>query len=127
MRNSLVSVGIAAVAGLSSVMPVSAGPIEVCEVVGDYIPAGEEFLYQEPEPGYLDGQELGSRVNVRLGPGTEHEATAYGLVGDNVQVIGQAFSRECETWIKVRFPISEFEGWVHAEYIGLPYARGWWD
>ncbi|WP_396798601.1 SH3 domain-containing protein [Microcoleus sp. FACHB-1515] len=66
-------------------------------------------------------------MNVRTGPGTEYAATAYGLVGDRIQVIGQAFSRNCETWIQVRFPVSGHIGWVRADFIDLRYARGWWN
>ncbi|MBE7383393.1 MAG: SH3 domain-containing protein [Leptolyngbya sp. SIO1E4] len=127
MKQTLTGLSITAITCLIVTIPAQAQTIEVCPVVDDYVPAGEAFLYPEPEPGYIDGEEPGSRVNVRTGPGTEYEASAYGLVGDSINVIGQAFSSECETWIKVRFLESEFEGWIHAQFIKLPYARGWWD
>lgn len=127
MGNTLIGLGLATVTGLILAIPAKAEPIEACEVIDAYIPVGEEFLYPEPEPAYIDGEELGSRVNVRTGPGGEYDANAYGLVGEYIEIIGQAFSSECDTWIKVRFPVSEFEGWIHAEFIGLNYGRGWWD
>ncbi len=110
--------------------PLKAQTVETCFIgsIDEYIPVGEPFLYAEPEPDhYIDGEEPGSRVNVRTGPGTEYEASAYGLVGDDVALIGQALSAECETWAKVRFVESGFEGWVHEQFIGSPYGRGWWD
>lgn len=127
VKKELISVSIFMLTSLSIVTSAEAQTIATCPIPEDYIPVGEEFLYPEPEPGYIDGDEPGSRVNVRKGPGTEYEASAYGLVGDSVDVIGQAFSSECETWIKVRFLASEFEGWIHSQFIKLPYARGWWD
>jgi SH3-like domain-containing protein len=98
---------------------------ETCRVIDDYIPVGVEYRI-EPEPAFIKGDSPGSRVNVRVGPGSEFTADAYGLVGDYVQVIGQAFSSECETWIKVRFPNSGHEGWIRSDFIGLHYGRGWW-
>ena len=83
--------------------------VQTCQVLDDYIPVGRRFEV-DPEPAYITGDTAGSRVNVRTGPGSEHEAPAYGLVGDSVQVIGQAFSSNCETWIQVRFPISRHVG-----------------
>ena len=127
MRKKLIGLSISVLTGLSVIAPAQAQTIATCRVPDDYIPVGKEFLYPEPEPGYIDGEETGSRVNVRQGPGTEYEASAYGLVGDSSYIIGQAFSSECETWIKVRFLESEFEGWIHSQFINLPYARGWWD
>ncbi len=100
--------------------------VPTCPVIDDYIPVGRPFAV-DPEPGYITGETSGSRVNVRTGPGAEYDAPAYGLVGDAVQVTGQAFSTECETWIRVRFPNSGHTGWLHSNYIELYYGRGWWD
>jgi SH3-like domain-containing protein len=91
-----------------------------------YVPV-EQNLSFEPEPAYITGNQQGSRVNVRTGPGARFDANAYGLVGDAVQVIGQAFSNDCETWFRVRFPISGHIGWIHGDFIRHHYARGWWD
>lgn len=101
-------------------------PSGTCEVIDGYVSIGVESPAPS-EPARIRGSNPGSRVNLREGPGTEFTADAYGLVGDSVQVIGQAFSTECETWAKVRFPQSGYEGWIHANYIEMEYARGWWD
>jgi hypothetical protein len=106
-------------------LPAHSQPVLTCQVIDEYIPLGVRFSV-DYEPGYIHGSTSGSRVNVRTGPGSEFEATAYGLVGDGVQVIGQAFSTTCETWIQVRFPISGHIGWVHSDFIRLRYGRGWW-
>ncbi|MEM6716396.1 MAG: SH3 domain-containing protein [Cyanobacteria bacterium P01_F01_bin.56] len=98
-----------------------------CLVYGEAdIPVEEVFSYDDPEPAFIDGEIEGSRVNVRTGPGLDYEATAYGLVGEAVEIIGQAFSRECETWIQVQFPDSEHVGWIHKDFIGPKDGRGWW-
>lgn len=99
--------------------------VQTCKVIDDHIPVGQRFEI-DLEPGYITGDTVGSQVNVRTGPGSEYEASAYGLVGDSVQIIGQAFSTNCETWIQVRFPISRHVGWIHSNFIGLYYSRGWW-
>ncbi|NJL21175.1 MAG: SH3 domain-containing protein [Leptolyngbyaceae cyanobacterium SM1_3_5] len=111
---------------LSVSSPSNGQPVATCEVFDDYIPVGRVFPV-EAEPGNIAGGTVGSRVNVRTGPGTEYAATAYGLVGDRIQVIGQAFSRSCDTWIQVRFSVSGHVGWVRADFIDLFYGRGWWD
>jgi hypothetical protein len=86
-----------------------------CQVIDYYIPIGQTFPVDN-DPAYIDGDTPGSRVNVRTEPGSEFEADAYGLVGDAVQVIGQAFSTNCETWVKVRFPISGHVGWIRSDF-----------
>lgn len=110
---------------LALAQPTYSQAVMTCEVVGDYIPVGQTFSV-EAEPAYIDGSTPGSRVNVRTGPGAEYDANAYGLVGDAVQVIGQAFSTTCDTWVQVRFPISGHIGWVRSDFIRLHYQRGWW-
>lgn len=107
-------------------LPAKGQPVLTCETIDNYIPVEKTFSV-DYEPGYITGDEPGSRVNVRTGPGANYEATAYGLVGDAVQVVGQAFSRDCNTWVQVRFPISGHIGWIHSDFISLHYGRGWWD
>ncbi|MEL6399128.1 MAG: SH3 domain-containing protein [Cyanobacteria bacterium J06626_4] len=108
--------------------PAHSQPVLTCPVYADDtdIPAEEVFSYDEPEPAFIDGETVGSRVNVRTGPGLDYEVTAYGLVGEDVELIGQAFSRECETWIQVKFPVSEQVGWVHKDFIGPKRGTSWW-
>lgn len=128
MNNCLAPViAVAAATGLTLTISTQARAVEFCEILDGSVPAEEEFLWPDPEPASIDGDDPGSRVNVRTGPGTNHDAIAYGLVGDSVDAIGQAFDSDCETWLKVRFPVSEVEGWVHAEFVELVYARGLWD
>ncbi|MEO0988613.1 MAG: SH3 domain-containing protein [Cyanobacteria bacterium J06639_14] len=128
MRNKLIGLGVSALTTIALASPATAQTVETCFVIDDYIPVGEAFLYPEPESAYIDGEEPGSRVNVRTGPGTEYEVSSYGLVGDAIDIIGQAFSSECGTWIKVRFPESGFEGWIFEQFIGtFGGGRGWWD
>jgi hypothetical protein len=117
--------GASTVIALAFARPAHGQTVLTCEVIGDYIPVGETFSV-DYEPAYIDGSTPGSRVNVRTGPGSEFEADAYGLVGDAVQVIGQAFSTNCETWIQVKFPISGHIGWIRSDFIRLHYGRGWW-
>lgn len=105
---------------------VRAQTVATCRVLDDYIPVGQRFPTGS-EPGWIKGNTPGSQVNVRTGPGSEFEADAYGLVGDSIQVTGQAFSAQCETWFQVRFPISGHIGWIHGDFIELYYGRGWWD
>jgi len=114
---------------ISLASPAYGEAVMSCYVAGDdtYIPVEQNYPLDDPEPAHIDGETPGSEVNVRSGPGIDYEVTAYGLVGDAVQVIGQAFSTDCETWIQVRFPVSEHIGWIHANYIQLHYGRGWWD
>jgi len=110
---------------LAMAQPAYSQPVMTCQVIDEYIPVGQT-LPIDNDPAYLDGSTPGSRVNVRTGPGTEYEAIAYGLVGDAVQVIGQAFSTNCDTWVRVRFPISGQIGWIRSDFIRLHYQRGWW-
>lgn len=112
MRKLLFSVAVL----LSLTIPVHSQTVSTCQVIDDFIPAGERYS-TEPEPGYISGEIPGSKVNIRTGPGSEYEAETYGLVGDAIEVVGQAFSTECETWIQVRFPVSGHIGWIHSTFL----------
>lgn len=127
MKHLVTRISVAVIVGQIYSVSANAQTAPACPVVDGSVPAGVEYLYPESEPGHIDGEEPGSRVNVRVGPGLDYTASAYGLVGDYVDVIGQAFSTECETWLKVRFPISGQEGWIHGQFVSLAYARGLWD
>ncbi|MEM9220686.1 MAG: SH3 domain-containing protein [Cyanobacteria bacterium P01_F01_bin.150] len=117
-----------AAASFSFVPPVSAQTVETCAIVDSYIPVEKEFLWPDSEAGYINGDEPGSQVNVRTGPGIRYAASTYGLVGNYIDVIGQAFDSECRTWLKVRFPLSEFEGWIYSDFTALHGGpRGLWD
>ena len=117
-----------AAASFSVVPPASAQTVETCEIIDSYIPIEKEFLWPDSEAGYINGDEAGSQVNVRTGPGIRYEASTYGLVGNYIEVIGQALDSECHTWLKVKFPISDIEGWIHSNFIALHSGpRGLWD
>jgi hypothetical protein len=111
---------------LSTMAPAYSQTVLTCPIFEGYVPV-EQTISIDYEPAFIAGEVSGSQVNVRTGPGTQYDATAYGLVGDAVQVLGQAFSRDCETWVKIRFPISGHVGWVSSNFIELYYGRGWWD
>ncbi|MEM8804873.1 MAG: SH3 domain-containing protein [Cyanobacteria bacterium P01_G01_bin.38] len=93
----------------------------------EYVSVGERFSLGGEEPAFLEGQQRGSRVNVRTGPGTDYEISAYGLVGEDVLALDFAYDRNCEIWFRVRFPASQHEGWIHTDLVRFYYARGLWD
>jgi len=129
MKNTLISLSAClSTVCLSTMAPAYSQTVLTCPVysMDTHIPV-EQNQPVEPEPAYITGNQQGSRVNVRTGPGTRFDANGYGLVGDAVQVTGQAFSNNCETWFRVRFPMSGHTGWIHGNFIELHYARGWWD
>ena len=102
-------------------------PPNTCWVSDEiYVPIGVESPGFS-DPAFITGETPGSRVNLRVGAGTEFDTSGYGLVGDYVEVIGQAFDNNCDTWAKVFFPTSEHEAWIHSRYIEMTYGRGWWD
>ncbi|MDB9525731.1 SH3 domain-containing protein [Oscillatoria sp. CS-180] len=101
-------------------------PVEACATAGGLIPVEAEYV-SEAEPAYVHGNELGSPVNVRSGPGLAFDVIDTSSVGYYVEVVGQAFSRDCETWVQVRFPLSRMEGWIHSHHIMLSQSRDWWD
>ena len=113
--------------------PTQAASTHVCfEIPDDQegsfpVSAGERFDL-EPSPSYIDGENPGSRVNVRTGPGTEYSTKGiYGLVGEDVTSIGFGYDRNCQLWFKVRFPTSQHEGWMHGDYVEAYYPGGLFD
>ena len=107
-------------------LPAYGQPVTTCETLNGPIQVGETFT-SGPEPATIVGETARSRVNVRTGPGTEYKANAYSLVGDEIQVIGRAFSDRCDTWVLVQFPGSGHVGWIHSNFILIDYSRDWWD
>lgn len=80
------------------------------------------------EPSHITGDVMGSRVNVRPGPGTEYESDgSYGLVGEYVTALKWGYDQNCEEWYLVRFPRSNYEGWIKGNYIEFVYGRGLFD
>ena len=105
----------------------STQPSNTCWVSDEiYVPIGVEYDVPS-EPAFITGETSGNRVNLRVSAGTEFDTSGYGLVGDAISIIGQAFDTNCDTWAKVHFPISEHEAWIHSRYVEMVYGRGWWD
>ena len=96
-----------------------------------HVHAGDRFNLTSDgsgEPGNITGEVTGSRVNVRLGPGTEYESEGvYGLVGDDITALQWGYDQNCEMWYLVRFPNSGYEGWIKGTYIHFAYPRGLFD
>lgn len=120
--------------GLALMLPLDAISADACpayynEITGrqEYVDVGERFSLGEEAPAYLEGQQSGSRINVRTGPGTGYEANAYGLVGEDVLALDFAYDLNCEIWYRVRFPASQHEGWIHTDLVRFYYGRGLWD
>lgn len=131
-RNSMKRTTIAAITAIASsfIFSASRAHAQTCDVIGEQIPANQAFLLEDrySEPAYIeiDGSGPGERVNIRSGPGLNNEAIAYSLTGNFIWIIGQAFDSNCETWIKVYFPLSGVEGWIYGNFVSPAYARGWW-
>lgn len=92
--------------------------------------AGDRFDFTSDgsgDPGYITGEVMDSRVNVHLGPGAEYGSNAYGLVGDYITALKWGYDQNCEEWYLVRFPDSQYEGWIKGTHIYLLYPRGLFD
>ncbi|TVQ23656.1 MAG: hypothetical protein EA367_02220 [Leptolyngbya sp. DLM2.Bin15] len=98
-----------------------------CVVAGDglTLEAGTIADRSEPDPGWIAG-EAGRRVNIHAGPGVDYAIIDRAWVGSYVDIIGQGLSDSCETWARVRFPISGQTGWIHGRSIDATYPRAWW-
>lgn len=70
-------------------------------------------------PGYIAGQEYGSRVTLRSGPSTGNSSLGYGLVGQDVELLDRVFNDyDGSWWVQVQFYESGAVGWIHGSYIG---------
>lgn len=100
----------------------------ICFESNEFVPtvrAGQRFSLGDGDASYLTGNTAGSRVNIRNGPGTEYSTDgSYGLVGEDVTSLMFGYDSNCETWYKVRFPSSGYEGWVHGNYVEFYNPRG---
>ena len=128
------SIAMAAIASINlTLAPAQADNTHICfEVPDDQagsfpVTAGERFNL-EPSPSYISGENPGSRVNVRAGPGTEYSTSGiYGLVGEDVTSIGFGYDLNCQLWFKVRLPASQHEGWIYGAYVEAYYPGGLFD
>jgi uncharacterized protein YgiM (DUF1202 family) len=122
MRGTAIGLGLATIATLVVSIPARAQSGSVCPIVDDEIPVGQEYVITA-EPAYVTADD----VNVRSGPGTEFDIITQAIAGAYVEMIGQAFDHHCETWLMVRFPLTDLTGWMHSDYIQTQYPRGLWD
>lgn len=76
----------------------------------------------------LIGQEYGSQINLRSGPGTDFPEKGYGLVGDRVHILRRTGGSPKDTayverrgsgWYRVGFPKSGARGWVRQDFVNL--------
>jgi hypothetical protein len=75
--------------------------------------------YSEWLAGTIVGEEAGSRVKVRPLPDMESDDGSYGLVGEAVAVLAEHITSSCVRWYKVRFPESQWVGWVQGAHIKI--------
>lgn len=93
----------------------------------EYIEVGKRYpVNRNPEPAYITGDEVGSRVNTRTGPGLQYNINGHGLVGEDVTALDMALDSNCDVWIRVRFS-SNREAWIYQNYFSFYYGRGFFD
>lgn len=94
----------------------------------EYIEVGRRYpVGRNPESAYIQGNTVGSRVNVRTGPGLQYNTNGYGLVGEDITALDMALDSNCDVWLRVRFPASGREAWIHQNYFSFYYGRGFFD
>lgn len=94
----------------------------------EYIEVGKRYpVGLNPEPAYIIGNEVGSQVNTRTGPGLQYNISGQGLVGEDVIALDMALDSNCDVWLRIRFPASDHEGWIHQNYFSFYYGRGFFD
>ncbi len=71
------------------------------------------------------GNERGSRVNMRSGPGTEFDSPGYVLVGQTVRMLNDSNGNRIRRvdnqrmeWFFVEYIPSNTRGWVRGDFIG---------
>lgn len=121
MRKLLISTAIAVLPSIFAPAYAQTS-VQSCETADSYIPVGVEYAVRA-EPGYVGADD----VNVRRGPSTQFIASGSAIAGAYVEIFGQAFDADCNTWLHVRFPVDDSIGWIRADLIELAFARGWWD
>lgn len=95
----------------------------------DYEPesiGGAEFSSPEdttnsnfPQPATLIAQRQSTQINLAAQPSHQAKSKGYGLPGDSVDVINSATGDDGNRWYKVRFDVSEAEGWIENRYIQI--------
>lgn len=137
MKTLFIAAFVGAASVISTALPAHA-QLRLCFTVGDLsdspglnVYAGDSFNLTTDgsgEPSYVTGEVIGSRVNVRLGAGTEYESDgSYGVVGDYVTALRWGYDQNCDEWYLVRFPQSNYVGWIKGTFIQFVYGRGLFD
>lgn len=75
--------------------------------------------YPEWLAATIKGEQVGSRVNVRPAPSLAATSGSYGLVGEPVDVIGEAIAEDCDRWYHVNFPSSGYRGYVRSDFVAI--------
>lgn len=72
-----------------------------------------------PQPATLIAQRRNTQINLAAQPSHQAKSKGYGLPGDSVDVINSATGDDGNQWYKVRFDVSEAEGWIEDRYIQI--------
>lgn len=115
-----------------AVVPIKDSPINVTELVTQpaepeteaSAPAEDEcsaatVVYGDWLAGSIKGTTPGSKVNVRPAPDLSTTSGSYGLVGDEIEVMGEAIAVGCDRWFHVHFPQSGHRGYVSADFVAI--------
>ena len=74
--------------------------------------------------GTLTAHSNGSQINVRSQPTAQSRAVAYGLAGDQVNILECVLDTDTTgstlNWCKVQFLVSGATGWVRSDFIVFP-------
>lgn len=60
-----------------------------------------------------------ARINVRTGPGTNYDVQHYGLKGDRITILNQAWGKDGCQWWYLRFNESGAKGWVREDLVAV--------
>ena len=123
LRTSVTILGLlttAGLLGLSSLKPASkaaANPLKGA-VATYYSPREYHPLPKYYVPGELESY-THAQINVRTGPGTHYYAKHYGLTGDRVTILNEAWGRDGYQWWYLKFNESGAKGWVREDLVLL--------
>jgi SH3-like domain-containing protein len=85
---------------------------------------GSGPVNQSNRIGTLTAHSNGSQINVRSQPTAQSRAVAYGLAGDQVNILECVLDTDTTgstlNWCKVQFLVSGATGWVRSDFIVFP-------
>lgn len=80
--------------------------------------------YNPPAKYYVQGglftYSRHSQINVRTGPGTQYYARHYGLPGDRVIILNDAYGNDGYRWWYLKFNVSGAKGWIREDFVAIP-------